>query len=275
LSTDNLSHISADTSDTLCTVSTGGALGTRELYSNSEESAFKAKRPWLLNGISDVVTRPDLISRGCLAKCPELGEEDIRTEEDLEAEFNDKHPRILGVMLDAISTGLRNFSTTKLPKLPRMADFARWVSACETEFWPAGTFLNALNKNLIEAVYIAIDADNVAKAVCVFGDELRKAKLQWVGTARTLLDVLADKTNDRTSVSKYWPKDASALSRRLEKLSKTLRKVGIKITFSRTSTERAITITAELNYTPPNAAEAESTEAAIKAWGASGGVAAP
>jgi hypothetical protein len=39
----------------------------------------------------------------------------------------------------------------------------------------------------------------------------------------------------------------------------------LKITFSRTSTERAITITPELNYTPPNAAEVESTEAAIKA----------
>ena len=29
---------------------------------------------------------------------------------------------------------------TRLDKLPRMADFALWAAACETAFWPTGTF---------------------------------------------------------------------------------------------------------------------------------------
>jgi hypothetical protein len=40
------------------------------------------------------------------------------------------------VLLDAVLVGLGRLPETNLPKLPRMADSARWATACET----AGTF---------------------------------------------------------------------------------------------------------------------------------------
>jgi hypothetical protein len=52
-------------------------------------------------------------------------------------------PRILGVLLDAVAKGLGELPHTKLDKLPRMADFALWATACETALWPKGTFCSA------------------------------------------------------------------------------------------------------------------------------------
>ena len=46
-----------------------------------------------------------------------------------------------------------------------MADFAVWATACETAFWPAGTFMAAYNDNLQEVVDTVIDADAVGSAV--------------------------------------------------------------------------------------------------------------
>lgn len=40
-------------------------------------------------------------------------------------------PRILGVLLDAVSYGLRTVGHVQLDALPRMADFALWITACE------------------------------------------------------------------------------------------------------------------------------------------------
>ncbi len=45
-----------------------------------------------------------------------------------------------GALLNAVVEGLRRLPETRLPKLPRMADFALWATACETALWPAGTF---------------------------------------------------------------------------------------------------------------------------------------
>ena len=47
---------------------------------------------------------------------------------------------------------------TFLPKLPRMALFALWATACEPEFWPSGTFWTAYCGNRDEAVEGVIDA---------------------------------------------------------------------------------------------------------------------
>jgi hypothetical protein len=36
--------------------------------------------------------------------------------------------------------GLRELPHVRLVRLPRVADFALWATACETALWPAGTF---------------------------------------------------------------------------------------------------------------------------------------
>src|SRR3712207_5767202 len=85
--------------------------------------------------------------------------------QELWAAFELERSRILGVLLDAVAKGLAELPRTKLDKLPRMADFALWATACETALWPSGTFWSAYCGNRDEAVDGVIDADPIAAAV--------------------------------------------------------------------------------------------------------------
>ena len=64
---DNLSHIPAWLSAGLCRLSTGGGFSTRTLYENDEETVFDAMRPVVVNGIEEVATRSDPLTRLKLA----------------------------------------------------------------------------------------------------------------------------------------------------------------------------------------------------------------
>jgi hypothetical protein len=50
-------------------------------------------------------------------------------------------------------------------RLPRMADFALWSTACETAFWPAGTFWRTYEANRRAAIESVVEADVVAARV--------------------------------------------------------------------------------------------------------------
>jgi len=57
-------------------------------------------------------------------------------------------------------------SAVPLRTLPRMADFAKWVTAAEHSLpWENGTFINEYEKNCNSLVDIAIDTDPVATPV--------------------------------------------------------------------------------------------------------------
>ena len=52
-----------------------------------------------------------------------------------------------------------------------MADFAEWATACETAFWPSGTFMAAYNDNLLEVVDTVLEADLVGSTLRLFAEE--------------------------------------------------------------------------------------------------------
>ena len=55
-----------------------------------------------------------------------------------------------------------------LPGLPRMADFATWVTAAEEGLkWSKGTFMKAYEVNRMNLIDIALEADIVATAILV------------------------------------------------------------------------------------------------------------
>jgi hypothetical protein len=101
---------------------------------------FEAARPILLNGIEEVVSRPDLGDRAIFLTLAPIREAQRRLESELWSEFEIARPRILGALLDAVVHGLRIVHRIHRDRLPRMADFALWATACEPALWPAGTF---------------------------------------------------------------------------------------------------------------------------------------
>jgi hypothetical protein len=246
LAFDNVSGLPVWISDTLCRLATGGGFAVRQLYTDQDEVLFDATRPVILNGIEDIVTRPDLADRAVFLTLEPIPEERRRPETELWAAFEADRPRIIGVLLDAVVEGLKRLPETHLPKLPRMADFALWVTACETALWPAGTFWSAYRGNRDEAEEGVIDADPIAAAVRV----VMATRTQWTGTASDLLGALTEMVGERVAKSKAWPDSPRALAGRLRRAATFLRRVGIEMSFDREgrSRTRIIRITSSSNY---------------------------
>jgi len=249
LAFDNVSGLPAWISDTLCRLATGGGFAVRQLYSDQDEVLFDAARPVILNGIEEIVTRPDLADRAVFLTLEPIPEENRRPEAELWAAFEAERPRLLGVLLDAVVEGIKRLPDTHLEKLPRMADFALWATACETALWPAGTFWSAYCGNRDEAVEGVIDADPIAAAVRV----LMATRTVWTGTASDLLGALGEVVGDRGVKSKNWPDSPRSLSGRLRRAATFLRKIGIEIGFGREGRARTRTI----NITTHSATENE------------------
>jgi len=250
LAFDNVSGLPAWISDTLCRLATGGGFAVRQLYTDQDEVLFDAARPVILNGIEDIVTRPDLADRAVFLTLEAIPEERRRPEAELWAAFEAERPKILGMLLDAVVMGLKLLPETRLERLPRMADFALWASACETAIWPSGTFWSAYCGNRDEAVENVIEADPVAAAVRAVMAE----RTEWTGTASDLLGALSEAAGERVAKSKTWPASPRALSGRLRRAATFLRKVGIEIDHIKEGRARTriIVITAKEGSTSPD-----------------------
>jgi hypothetical protein len=119
LAFDNLSALPLWLSDTLCRLASGGSFAVRQLYTDQDEVLFDAARPVILNGIEDVVTRPDLADRGLFVTLLSISEARRRPEQELWREFELSRPRLQGALLDAVSHGLRALPRARLDRLPR------------------------------------------------------------------------------------------------------------------------------------------------------------
>jgi hypothetical protein len=239
LAFDNVSGLPGWISDTLCRLATGGGFAVRQLYTDQDEVLFDAARPVILNGIEEVVTRPDLADRAIFLTLEPIPEEERRLERELWAAFEYARPQILGVLLDAVAHGLRVHSRIRLEKAPRMADFAQWATACEGAFCASGTFLAAYTENRDEAVDGVIEADPVGSAV----QSMMAARTVWTGTASELLGALDEVVGDAARKTKSWPATPRALSNRLRRAATFLRKKGIDVAFTKVGRARTRTIT--------------------------------
>jgi hypothetical protein len=223
---DNVSGIPPWISDTCCRLSTGGGFACRQLYSDQDEVLFDETRPIILNGIEDVVTRPDLADRALMFTLRAIPETKRKPEKEFWESFHRQHPAILGAVLDSIVTGLKRLPTTKLSGLPRMADFALWGTACEAT---PGEFEAAYSGNRSEAISNVIEADPVSSSVRL----LMEQRTVWTGTAKDLLGALGDVAGEVIRKSRDWPPTPRALSGRIRRGATFLRKIGINVEVDR------------------------------------------
>ena len=223
---DNVSRIPSWLSDALCRLATGGGFSTRKLYTDDEEQLFNAQRPVALNGIEDFVNRPDLADRTIFLTLEPIPEDQRKADQALQDEVARARPLILGALLDRVARGLQRMPATRLARMPRMADFALWATACETS---GGAFMRAYENNRASAVEIILEADLVATAVRTFMKTRNGEK--WTGTAGQLLFALTQVIEENLRRGRDWPSAANILSGRLRRAATNLRKIGIEITF--------------------------------------------
>jgi hypothetical protein len=246
LSFDNVSGIPDWLSDAICRLATGGGAGKRKLYSDDDEILFDGRRAIFLNGIEDVATRGDLVDRSNIFSLEVIAESKRRTDEEIDKEFADKAPKILGALLDGLVAGLKNLPSVKLADKPRMADFALFAEAGTRAYWPADTFIKAYRENMAASVEIVLEASTVGTAVRRFMEDRQK----WQGTAQELLGLLTPLVCEQTAKDREWPKRPNTLSGKLKRAAPALRKVGIHVTRERTGHDRERTITIEKRSQP-------------------------
>lgn len=256
---DNLSHLPDWLSDALCRLAVGAGFGTRELYTDADETIFATQRPIVLNGIEEVATRGDLLDRAITLYLPTIPDDRRQDEKDFWRTFEQARPQILGAVLDIVSTALRQLPSTTLSRKPRMADFALWsCAAAEACGWTAQDFLDAYQR-VREAVHdLTLEASPVGPLVRDFAQQ----HSPWEGTASELLTALEtlaqgrmtaggatmqapQKAGSDVTKQKGWPKNGRALSSALRRLAPTLRAVGVDVQLpdGATGGQRRITIT--------------------------------
>lgn len=225
---DNVSYLPPWLSDGLCRLATGGGYATRQLYSDDEERIFQSQRPIMLNGISEIAARPDLLDRSLIVYLPSIPEERRQPEADFWQDFELLRPLIFGAMLEVVTGAIKNLPTVRLDCKPRMADFALLATAAEEGMgWEPGSFMDAYRTNRAGANELALDASPLTPAVRKLA-----AEGAWEGKAEALLKELEKRANDGTD-KPGWPKNGRALSGQLRRLVPNFRATGIDLQFGK------------------------------------------
>jgi len=226
LAFDNLSSLPDWLSDGFCRLSTGAGWSARRLYSDSDEVIISARRPIIINGITDLVTRPDLLDRALLVTVPPIVER--KTKADFWHEFEQAQPVLLGKLLDVLVHALKNFELTKLDSYPRMADFAQWVEAGAPKLgWESGKFLRTYGELIQTANLQVLDFS-------ILGSELQELihkRGAWSGTTFDLLSALQLQSLGTPQIDYFSRLKPHILSGELKRLVPVLRQVGIGVEF--------------------------------------------
>jgi len=243
VSYENLSGIADEKQDVLCTLSTGGGFGTRRFFTNGEENVLHTKRPVMLNGISSVATRPDLVDRLVHVDAPSIPERDRRADADLAKDWKRDYALVFGALLDRFAKALRALEAVELKRHQRMADYERLGEAMmRSQGRAAGEFSALYARAVDEGAERSLENYGVAQALLsLMNTPAVKRKGKWSGSVGTLYLKLG--TLKQTDGSN-WPRSARGLSDQLKRLTLALRKQGLDIVFGRkTNAGRQVTIT--------------------------------
>jgi len=226
LSFENLSNISNDISDALCTVATGGGTAGRTLYTNDEETILEAHNPVVINGIGAVVLRQDLLDRTISICLPTI--EQRKTEKDLSENIDRHLPSIFGGLLTLFSEALSQLDKVEIATedLPRMADFAKLGEAMSAALGrERGFWLAKYHDHRKNAVRRTIDSSPVA-VQCLRFIELGH---NHQGTVKELLDRLNELRYVGIEEKEYWPRTPRGLGDVLRRIAPGMRLLGVHL----------------------------------------------
>jgi len=225
LAFDNVSRLDEVMSDALCRLATGGGLSTRSLYSDRDQTIFHGARPIVLNSITEVMGRGDLMSRAIRVEVPPLRER--KPEAAYWAEFQATHAGILGALCDAAVVALQEVPDNDWAPDVRMVDFALFVERGEVVLGlEPESFVRAYEANQTVANDAVVEQSAVALAVMAFASHQLD---EWEGTTTDLLNALTAYASEQTRKSREWPETAKGLSNALKRLRPNLRRAGIEV----------------------------------------------
>lgn len=241
LAFDNISMIPEWLSDALCRLSTGEGFSKRELYSDDGDIIYSYQHVAIINGINQVVTKPDLLDRLIILELERISPEKRITEKTLLNNLEKEKGLILGSIFDVLTRAFEKYPTIKTTKLPRMADFAQWGCAVSLALGASEEdFLKAYAVNINSQNEEAIEASPVALSI----KEFMKNQKEWLGQPTELYKKLIQIADDLQIDKKAggWPKDPARLGKKIKEIQNNLQCIGINFE-SQKSGERQYRLT--------------------------------
>ena len=217
---DNLSRVTDEMSDAMCQTVSNGQFTTRKLYTTEDVSTIDMKAKLIINGITIMNTKPDLLERSIVIHLEKLNQANIIEEEALIKKLEDTLPNILNHIFLAVSHVVDKIDSVQISIKPRMADFARYATVIADYIGiTQSDILGAYERNIKDVNDLIID-DPVIQAL--FG-VLSSKQNKFVGTATELLSLMTELEY------KDLPKAANSLSAKLTRLTSDLSKESITI----------------------------------------------
>lgn len=238
---DNLSYLPDWLSDAFCRTVSGDGWLKRTLHSDEDTTVFHFRRLIGFSGINLVAGKADILDRSMIYSLERIADDERMEERLFWPELEKCQPEIFGSLLDMLAKAMDIMPTLQLPKLPRMADYAKWAAAAAVALgYTPEQYLQAYAQNTSRQNEAAIEASPVAQAVLYF----MSTRTEWEGTPASLLEALecaAIQLKINTKI-KSWPTGPSWLTRRLNEVHPNLTSLGITILHSAKKQERRIEI---------------------------------
>lgn len=235
---DNFSSVPPWLSDVFCRLSTGGGTIDRLMRTNNEAHIYSAKRPAIVNGITDFFNRSDIMQRSLIMDFGRINPEKRRDEYELWNDFYRVAPGIFYDILDLLVKVLQFLPAVKVNNPPRMIDFCKIGTATGMALGlKDSAFMDIYNNNIKSSNEIALESSVIFSPL----QTLMNFNPTIECTATELLSML-NRLNPEASKSKYWPKTPSMLSGQLNRLAQNLRAIGYDVEMWRDNSGRNIKI---------------------------------
>ena len=223
LAFDNLSDLSGRVSDLLCGAATGITVSQRVLYSNVDLQLLRLKNIVILNGITPLIHRADLLDRTVTINLGRIPPEKRCEEREIMEGFDRDLPGILGGVFDTLCKAASIYPKAKLECLPRLADFARWgYSVAEALGGLGEKFLGDYLLNGTMQNEEVLGQNTLANALISEMD----GREEWDTTVKVAWSTLLEKAKPPLG-DKTFPAKPQDLYRHLERLRISLSDAGI------------------------------------------------
>jgi hypothetical protein len=239
LGLDNLSTLTAEQQDLLCTLATGHEETYRVLHTTTDTVTLSIRRPITMTSMDVPVLRPDLISR--MVPVSVQGLDAPLPEDEIAKAWRASQPAIFGAVLDLLAAVMAAPQPISSPAvMPRLAALGRIALAADRE---RGT------ETLLRLAAVASELLGDTVTDDPFFDALAQTiRAKWRGSAARLLEVLDPDSELARRHGGNWP-TAKGVSARLKRSQRALEGAGWVLSADHLPNNRGQVWT----LTPPNA----------------------
>ena len=224
ISYNNLSDLTREEQDAFCCISTGGTYSKRKLFSDMDECSTEIKKPVILNGIGAIASAPDFYERCILLNLPRINSKSRKSELQLDKEFREAHPMLLGAIIDLFTKAISIVPQIKLTDSPRMMDFAILGTAmCTALGYNHNKFVDIYFKNQIKGNLFSIDSNPAATGIIKMLDTIPAKSISCT------FSQLLEKLKPYYTESSFYPKSPKALASSIKRIAPALRRIDIKV----------------------------------------------